>query len=82
MFWLTMQPVTDVSISVGLWETVKTKEMCMCVRSSQFADVCEVDKGSFLCSYTDHLRRFHYKLPFLSGYHVRILLSHDVEYSV
>lgn len=54
----------------------------MCVCLSQFADVCEVDKGSFLSSYTDHLRRLHYKLPLLSGHHVWVLLSHDVEDSV
>lgn len=56
--------------------------VCVCVCLSQFADVCEVDKGSFLSSYTDHLRRLHDKLPLLSGHHVRVLLSHDVEDSV
>lgn len=49
---------------------------------SQFADVCEVDKGGFLGSHSDNLRRLHHKLPLLSGHHVRVLLSHDVEDSV
>lgn len=60
------------------------RSVCVCayVWSSQFADVCEIDKGSFLGSHTDHLRRLHDKLPLLSGHHVRVLLSHDVEDSV
>lgn len=53
-----------------------------CVRSSQFADVCEVDEGGFLGSDSDHLRGLHHKLPLLSSHHVRVLLPHDVEDSV
>lgn len=52
------------------------------VGCSQFADVSEVDKGGFLGSHSDNLRRLHDKLPLLSGYHVWVLLPHDVEDSV
>lgn len=52
------------------------------IESSQFADVCEVDEGGFLGSHSDHLRGLHHELPLLSGHHVGVLLSHDVEDSV
>lgn len=51
-------------------------------QDSQFADVCEVDKGGFLGSDSDHLRRLHHKLPLLPSHHVGVFLSHDVEDSV
>lgn len=62
--------------------SVRSVQVCNKVRGSQFADVCEVDEGGFLGSHSDHLRRLHHKLPLLSGHHVRVLLSHDVEDSV
>lgn len=65
-----------------LLTTIKARKVCVFACVVQFADVCEVDKGSFLGSYTNHLRRLHYKLPLLSGHHVRVLLSHDVKDSV
>lgn len=49
---------------------------------SQFADICEVNKGGLFGPHSHHLGGLHHKLPLLSRHHVGVLFPHDVENSV
>lgn len=81
MFRLAMQPAVRETECQKKWRQHQRSER-LWIWSSQFADVCEVDEGGFLGSHSDHLRGLHHELPLLSGHHVGVLLSHDVEDSV
>lgn len=50
------------------------------LKSVQFTNVGEVDKGGLLSSNSNYLRWFHYKLLLLTTYHGRVFLAHDVEH--